>query len=325
MKNKVLKLLKSSDGFISGQDISDKIGVSRTSVWKHINSLKEDGYIIESVSRNGYKLISTADLLTHEEVKGFLNTKYIGNEIIHFDSLNSTNEYAKSLAMYKAEGTVITAEQQTSGKGRLGRNWTSPSKKGIYFSIILKPNLEPRKVAKLTLIGAAAVNLALKDMNIDSEIKWPNDIVINGRKVCGILTEMNCELNIINYIVIGIGINANLDKKDFSDELENKATSLKIITGKDIQRNKLLALVLNHFEKLYDSFKEDLDISETIQICKKHSALIGKEVKIIRDGNIKIGKAIDINNEGELVVQFEDGIENIFSGEVSVRGLDNYI
>jgi BirA family biotin operon repressor/biotin-[acetyl-CoA-carboxylase] ligase len=325
MKRKILELLKSSDGFISGQRISEKCEVSRTSIWKYINSLKEEGYEIQSVSRNGYKLISCPDLLTFEETKKYLDTKYLGNEIIHFESINSTNNYAKDIAMDKAEGTVVTAEQQISGKGRLGRNWTSPSRKGIYFSIILKPNLEPNKVAKLTIIGAAAVHLALMEMNVDSKIKWPNDIVIDGKKVCGILTEMSCELNKINYIVIGIGINANLDEDDFTDDLKDKATSLKMIIGENIERKKLLALVLNHFEKLYDSFKEDLNFLEAVGICRKHSALIGKEIQIIKDGNIKIGKAIDLSDEGELLVQFEDGIENIYSGEVSVRGLNNYI
>jgi len=325
MRRKILELLKSSDGFISGQKISEECEVSRTAIWKYINSLKEDGYVIESVSRNGYKLISCPDLLTYEETKNFLDTKYIGHEIIHFDSIDSTNNYAKNIAIHNAEGTVVTAEQQISGKGRLGRSWVSPPKKGIYFSIILKPNLEPSKAAKLTLIGAAAVHLALKDMNMDSKIKWPNDIIIDGKKVCGILTEMSCELNAINYIVIGIGINANLDADDFSDDFKNKATSLKIILGQNIQRSKLLALVLNHFEKLYDSFKEDLDIKETIEICRKHSALMGKEIQVIKDGSIKLGRAIGLSDEGELLVQFEDGIEKIYSGEVSVRGLNNYV
>ena len=138
MRGKILGLLKSNDGFISGQKISEKCGVSRTSIWKYINALKEDGYMIESVSRNGYKLISCPDLLRYEEVKEFLDTKYMGNKILHFDTIDSTNIYAKSIARDQKEGTVVTAEQQVLGKGRLGRSWVSPSKKGIYFSIILK-------------------------------------------------------------------------------------------------------------------------------------------------------------------------------------------
>lgn len=325
MKMKILGLLKNSYGFISGQKISDECEVSRTSIWKYINSLKEDGYLIESVSSKGYKLISSPDLLVFQEVKEFLATKYIGTEMIHFNSIDSTNSYAKNIAVEKCEGTVITAEEQISGKGRLGKNWTSPSKKGIYFSIILKPKLEPSKVAKLTLIGAAAVHLALNDLYIDSKIKWPNDIIIDGKKVCGILTEMSCELNIINYIVIGIGINANFLEEDFSDDIIDSATSLRIVTNRNIQRTKLLALVLNHFEVLYDLYKIDLNLKETIEICRKSSALIGKEVQIIKDGNIKIGRAIDLSDDGELIVQFDNGIENIYSGEVSVRGLNGYI
>lgn len=246
-------------------------------------------------------------------------------EIIHFNSIDSTNDYAKSIALDKEEGTIVVAEQQLSGKGRMGRVWTSPYGKGIYFSIILKPELDPTKVARITLIGAAAAHLALKDMNICSQIKWPNDIVINGKKVCGILTEMNCELNKINYIIMGIGINVNLDEDDIPEELMDKATSLKIVSGEDINRNKLLDLVLNHFKRLYEPFKTNYILNETIKICRENSALIGKDVQVIQNDKFKIGKAIDINEDGELVVEFDTGIETIFSGEVSVRGLNGYV
>ena len=259
------------------------------------------------------------------EIKKYLDTQYIGKKIIYFDSINSTNKYAKEIARSKEEGTLIIADHQSSGKGRLGRDWTSPYKKGIYFSIILKPKLNPKQVARVTLIGAAALYLALKDMDIDSQIKWPNDIVIAGKKVAGILTEMSSDLNTINYIVIGIGINANLDKEDFPQDLKDKASSLKILTGREIVRNRLLGLFLNHFEKLYNPFKEGLNIVETIDICRQNSALIGKEIKIIIDGNIRTGMALDISHEGDLIIQFEDGIERIDSGEVSVRGLNKYI
>lgn len=325
MRGKVLELLINSDEFISGQKISDICGVSRTSIWKHINSLKEEGYGIESIPSKGYKLISSPDLLTYEEIDRYRDTKYIGREINHFDSIDSTNNYANHIAFDKDEGAMVTAEEQKSGKGRLGRSWTSPASKGIYSSIILKPQLEPSQVAKLTLIGAAAVHLGLKDEDIYSQIKWPNDIVINGKKVCGILTEMSCELNIINHIIIGIGINANLDEDDFSQDLKDKGTSLKIVTGNTVRRNKLLALVLNHFERLYDSFKENLDLTETIKVCRENSALIGKEVQIIKDGAPRLGRALDINDDGELLVEFTDGIERIYSGEVSLRGVGRYI
>ena len=325
MKNRILNLLKESDDFISGQKISDDLGVSRAAVWKYINALKEEGYEIESISRRGYKFVLSPDVLTYEEIEKFLDTKYIGRELIYLPAVDSTNNYAKNIASNKNEGTVVTAEQQLSGKGRLGRDWTSPSHKGIYMSIILKPDLDPSKVAKLTLIGAAAVYKALKDIGIQSQIKWPNDIVIDGKKVCGILTEMSCELNIIDYIIMGIGINVNLDKDDIPKELKDKATSLKLVTKKTINRKELLGLVLNHFEKLYESFKKDLNLDEVIKICKENSALLGKEVHIIQGNSTRKGKAIDINSEGELIVKFDTGIETIYSGEVSVRGLNGYV
>lgn len=325
MKYKILRYLKDNDDFISGQKISEELGVTRASVWKYINALKEEGYEIESFSKKGYKLIKVSDLLTYEEIKGYLDTQYMGKKIINLSTIDSTNNYMKSIASSMDEGTIITSEEQTSGRGRIGRNWTSPSSKGIYMSILLKPNLDPTKVSKLTLIGAAAVYKALKCIGIESQIKWPNDIVIGSKKVCGILTEMDCELNRIDYIVMGIGINVNLDEIDIPDEISKKATSLKIVIGEKVGRQELLALVLNHFEKLYDYFKKNGDILEVIKICKEHSALLGKEVQIIQSGDIRIGRAIDINKDGELVVEFDEGIERIISGEVSVRGLNNYI
>ena len=325
MKKKILGLLRESEGFISGQMISDKLGVSRTAIWKYINALKEDGYEIESISRRGYKIVSSPDILTYEEVEKFLETKYIGRDLVYLSDVDSTNNYVKNIAYSKNEGTVVVAEQQLSGKGRLGRQWTSPSHKGIYMSILLKPSLDPTKVAKLTLIGAAAVYKALSDIDIEAKIKWPNDIVISGKKVCGILTEMSCELNIINHIIMGIGINVNLDDYDIPAELRDKATSLKVLTGNAYNRRELLAIILNHFEKLYDSFKNDLNLEETINICKEHSAILNKEVQIIQGNNIRTGKAIDINNEGELIVEFDNGIETVFSGEISVRGLNGYV
>lgn len=327
MKVKVLKLLKESNNeFLSGEKISDEFGVSRSAIWKHINKLKEEGYEIESVPRQGYRIVSSPDILIYEEIEKHLTTKFIGRQVHYFDSLPSTNIKAKEIAIEEKEGTVIIAEEQTQGKGRLGRHWTSPKGKGIWMSIILKPQVDPVKVSKITLIGAAAVNQGLNDIGIESSIKWPNDIVTNGKKVSGILTEMSCELNMINYVVMGIGINVNLDKEDFDADLINKATSLKNIAGHKIDRKKLLAYILNHFEKLYLPFKENGDISRTIQICREKSILIGREVRIIKGDIEKIGKVLDIDEEGQLIVEYEDGrIEGIFSGEVSVRGVEGYI
>jgi len=279
--------------FISGEKISEQFGVNRAAI---------------------------------EEVKGYLKTKFIGRDICYFDTIDSTNIKAKELATCKAEGTVVISEEQTLGRGRMGRNWISPKGKGIWMSILLKPKICPMKVAKITQIGAAAVNLALNDIGIQSFIKWPNDIVINGKKVCGILTEMSCELNMINYVVMGIGINVNLDKKDFQGEVSKVGTSLKVETGKFVDRKKLLGVFLNRFEELYIPFVEEDDFNDILNVCREKSVLIGKKVKIIRGDEEKKGKVLDINEEGELVVSYEDGrIENVLSGEVSVRGIYGYV
>ena len=326
MKNKILRILKNSDDFVSGEKMSEEFNMTRSGIWKYINMLKEDGYDIESVSRKGYRIVSSPDLLTYEEIEEYLRTDFIGRNIQHFPSIDSTNKRAKEIALEKKEGTLIIAEEQLAGKGRLGRDWISPKGKGIWMSIVLKPRVEPMEVAKVTLLGAAAVHKALEKMNVASKIKWPNDILIGDKKICGILTEMNCELNMINYVVIGIGINVNLDDEEIPEDLKDKATSIKINKGAEIDRKLLVSHILNEFEKLYIPFKDKGDGKEAIAICRNNSALIGKEVRVIRGEGVKLGKALDINGDGELVVEFGNGvIENIFSGEVSIRGVEGYI
>ncbi|MCT8975404.1 biotin--[acetyl-CoA-carboxylase] ligase [Clostridium sp. CX1] len=324
MKEKILHLLKEYEkSFISGQRISKELGVTRTAVWKYINILKEDGYKIESVSKRGYRLISSPDLLSFEELNEKLITKYIGRNIMYFQTLGSTNNKAKELALSNApHGTVIISEEQTEGRGRLGRNWSSPKFKGIWLSIILRPDTDPLNVPKVTQVGAAAVIKALNELDINAYVKWPNDIILNEKKVCGILTEMSGELNKVNYVVMGIGINVNTDSSDFPEELKNTATSISLETGKYIKRKELVSKLLNSFELLYDEFEKEETIKTSVSICKKNSILLGKEIKIINRGKETYARAVDLSDEGELTVQYTDGIvEKIVSGEVSIRGL----
>lgn len=328
MKDEILRLLKDNkEGFISGENISNKLGVSRTAIWKVINTIKEEGYVIESVSRKGYRLLNTPDLLTENEILENLNTKYIGRNIIHFDTIDSTNNKAKELAsLGELEGTIIISEEQTVGRGRLGRTWVSPKYKGIWMSIILRPNISPQDASKVTQIGAAAVLKAIRDLELEAFIKWPNDIVLNKKKVCGILTEMSAEIDKINYLVVGIGINVNIDEYEFPKELKNMATSLKGVSYEKIDRKNLISDILNNFEKLYGELISKNSIDDTIRICKEYSVLLGKEVKIIKNNEEIIAKAIDINKDGNLVVKYESGeIDNIISGEVSIRGLYGYV
>lgn len=321
MKDKIIDFLKeNSNEFVSGEELSKKLGVTRAAVWKHINSLKESGYNIESVSKKGYKLTLCPDILTYEEVKNHLNTEFIGRNIIHFDELDSTNSYAKKVAeTLDGEGHVVITEKQLSGRGRMGRPWSSQNNNGIWMSIILKPKVSIFEVSKITQVAAAAVNLAFAKLGVHTKIKWPNDLIINDKKVCGILTEMNSEINVINHVVVGIGINVNNDKDDFCDELKDIATSIKIETSKELKRNILLAEILNNFESLYKDLNNN-DFSRSLDICRKNSYVIGKEINLIKNQEVKEAKAIDINNDGELVVKYKSGeIEKIISGEISVR------
>ena len=326
MKNKILRILKNSEDFVSGEKMSEEFNMTRSGIWKYINMLKEDGYNIESLPRKGYRIISSPDILTYEEIEEYLKTNFIGRHLQYFYSIDSTNKKAKDIAFDEKEGTVLIAEEQLEGKGRMGREWISPKGRGIWMSIILKPKVEPMAVSKITLLGAAAVHKALENMNINSKIKWPNDILIDNKKICGILTEMNCELNMINYVVIGIGINVNLNDNDIPEELKHKATSIKISQGGEIDRKKLVGNILNEFEKLYIPFKEKGNAKRAIDICRANSAIIDKEVKIIQGEEVKIGKVIDLNENGELMVEFGNGyVEDIFSGEISIRGINGDI
>lgn len=328
MKNKILELLKNSEeNFISGERISESLGITRAGIWKYMKLLKEEGYEIESFTKKGYRLLSSPDLLSYEEIKPFLKTEFLGRNLLYFDSLDSTNTKAKELANLNApNGTVLVSEEQTLGRGRLGRSWVSPKYKGIWTSFILRPNLEPIKIGIVTQIAAAAIHKALLEEGIPSQIKWPNDIVINGKKTCGILIELSCEINFINYVVVGIGINVNLDKEDLPEELLDKATSLKIESEKIISRKRLLASLLNNFEILYKNLIETDSASSSIDICKEASAVIGKEIRIIQGQKVIEARALDINDEGNLIVQYLDGsVKAVFSGEVSVRGKDGYI
>lgn len=327
MKQKILELLKKHFGeYISGQRISEELGVSRAAVWKHMNALKEEGYEIESVSRKGYKIISTPDVLTYNEIEDLLKTKSIGRKIQYYKSIDSTNSFVKSNANGLEDGTVIISEEQTAGRGRLGRNWVSPMYKGIWMSIILKPDLNPVYVPRITQVAAAAVNKAFSDLGIENKIKWSNDIIVNNKKVCGILTEMNAEMNRVNFVVVGIGINVNLDIDEIPKDLRFKATSLKIEKGIEISRKKVVSSILNTFELLYNDFVQNNDLSKSISICRENSILIGKEVKIIERANEYYAKVTGLSDEGYLIVINNEGeTKELLSGEISVRSKEGYI
>lgn len=328
MKNRVIEVLKENVGeFVSGQLLSDELSVSRTSIWNYINALKEEGYDIESISRRGHRLIDCPDILTREEIAEYLHTKVIGNNVRYFSQVDSTNKTAKEIASTEnGHGTVVIAEEQTEGRGRLGRSWSSPKHKGIWMSILVRPDISPTDATKVTQITAASIYKALSEMGIETKIKWPNDIILNRKKVCGILTEMSSEMMQINYMVIGIGINVNQDKEEMPCDLREKATSLKIEAGEDVSRKELVGRILNNFEYFYNDLAVRGDIKEALDICRSKSILLGKRVRVIQRGETLEREAVGLTDEGELVVKDEYGNTSVIvSGEVSVRGEFGYV
>lgn len=325
MRDKIIGIILNNENeFISGEELSKQLGVSRAAIWKHIKSLREEGYNIESVNRKGYRLAEKPiDLLTPQNILHDLNTNFIGKNIIHFDTIGSTNDYGKEIAGKEIEGTVIISEEQTKGKGRLGRNWHSKAGEGIWMSIILKPDMTPYKAPFITLIAGASIVKALNELGIEASIKWPNDIIVNGRKICGILTELSAEIERINHIVLGMGI--NVKTMDFSPEISDIATSLSK-EGYDLSRVEIVKCILEQFEKLYMDYVENDSTYETIKVCKQYSAVIGKEVYAIRGENKELVKCLDLDENGNLIVRNSNGeVKEIMSGEISIRGLKGYI
>lgn len=324
-RKKIIEMLSNSgEKFISGENISKELGISRAAVWKHINYLKENGYEIEAINKKGYRILNTdKDILIPEQINMNLNTKFIGQNIEYMQEVDSTNNYAKNNSDDLKDGTVVISEFQSAGKGRLGKTWQSNIGEGIWMSLVLKPDIPVYKAPFLTLIAGAAIINAFMNLNVKAEIKWPNDIVLNGKKICGILTEMVAEVEKVGCVVIGIGINVNTT--NFLEELSKKATSLKL-EGIEIKRVDIIREILCEFEKLYMKYIEYNNKKDTIEVCRKYSILIGKDIYILRNEKREKVYCIDITEDGNLIVKHDDeSIEEIISGEVSVRGQNGYI
>ncbi len=326
-KTDVLKLLKNTNDYISGQMLCEEFGVSRTAIWKVINQLKEDGYEIESVSNKGYKIINSPDIIKDYEIES--NKEFSDGfiaKVEYFDEIDSTNNEAKRQGDdYNSEPRLFITESQTGGRGRRGRKWVSPKGNGIWMSLLFKPDIMPSQASMLTIVAAMAVAAAIKDLlpEADCKIKWPNDIVINERKVCGILTEMSAELEYIHYVVIGIGINVNTT--EFPDEIKDIAASIYSLTGVKVNRSQLVVAFSKEFKKFYNIFMVKKDLGDLVNDYDK--MLINKGREVSTTGAVAIeGKAVGINSLGELIIKTKDGaLESVRAGEVSVRGLYSYV
>lgn len=322
MRSSILDLLRKAAGeFVSGEEIAKKMQVSRTAIWKHIRELRESGYAIESHSRSGYCLRDTPDLLFPSEIENCITTEILGKKIYYYKEVDSTNNQAKLLAAKGApEGTIVVSEAQNGGRGRLARGWIAPAGKGIWFSVILRPAFLPQEAPKCTLMAAVAITRAIEHaVGTRCGIKWPNDILYEGKKLVGILTEMNAEMDGINYIVIGMGINVNLEKSDLSDEVKEIATSLCMIKGEPIARLPVLAEILKQLEFLYQQSLEQ-GFSGILEEWKTYSVTLGQEVNVIGIDKTFSGVAVDIDTEGALLVRTEDDeIKRVIAGDVSIR------
>lgn len=319
-KEEVLNLLRKKSGFVSGEELSEHLSVSRTAVWKAINALRDEGYTVQSATNRGYKLVASPDAVTRQEFESGLKTDVLAKNIFCYNSIDSTNNEAKRQAMNGApNGSLFIAEQQSGGKGRLGRTFLSPPGTGLWFSVLLRSELIPEHITNVTLQAGLAVCNAIRELTgYPAMIKWPNDVVIGGKKVCGILTEMAAEIDRVNYIVVGIGINVNIPS--FPEELSAKATSLLLEMGENVPRIRLLQEVLSKLEKLLTNQTDESGafLDEYRTLCVS----LNRKVGFNRNGIPLTGTAVDISPDGELLVRLEDGsIVPVFSGEVTVQGI----
>lgn len=325
MRARILELLRSHmPDPVSGEEISALLGVSRTAVWKHIQSLKSSGYEIESIPKKGYILHKAPDLLSPEEIVTRLETKWIGHHIHYIKSTASSNEVGKRLAEQGcADGMVIVAEEQTSGKGRLSRGWFSPMGCGVWCSVILRPPFLPQEASKCTLLAAVAVIKAInKYKGVNARIKWPNDVLLEGKKMVGILTEMSAEFGRINYIVIGTGINTNVPAALVPEELKELAISVADVAEEPVERVQILADYLKNMEELYETVITQ-GFGPVFDEWRKYSNTIGQAVRVIAPDKTYFGTAVDIDEDGLLIVKKEDGtLEKVIAGDVSIRPAD---
>lgn len=321
MKDHILSVLTAADDYVSGQALAKTLGVSRQAVWKGINALREDGCEIDSVTNKGYRLRSLPACLNAAALSAVLGTEVIGKSLVVLDSVGSTNDYLKRMGAEGCpNGTVVTTREQSSGKGRLGRTWQSKRDENLAFSVLLRPRITPREVGAITPLAGLAVCKALRGFTrLDCRIKWPNDVIVGKKKLCGILTEMSAEFDAVEYIVTGIGI--NVDQVLFPEEIAYKATSVLLETGRHYNKNQLLACVLRQLEREF--MRNDLTLSaQALDEYESLCATVGKSVTFMRGTRRVNGMAVGVDRGGELKVMLSDGsLVYVNAGEVTVQGI----
>lgn len=326
MKEKVLELLQSVQGELSGEEISRRLGVSRAAVWKAIEQLRQEGCEISASTRRGYRLVFAPDTLSRERITALLDGHPWAQNVHVMQEIDSTNNYLKQLAAQGApDGASAIADRQTAGRGRRGRSFYSPGGLGLYLSVLLRPQAHPAELLHLTAMSAVAASRAVEAVcGVRPGIKWTNDLVFGTRKAAGILTELSvvAETMETDYVIVGIGVNCA--HAEFPEELRDIATSLRIETGKAVSRCALAAALLREFSRMEDALLTDREawLREFSERC----ITIGKDVRIVRAGEERIAHADGIGPEAELLVTYPDGTTGaVASGEVSVRGMYGYL
>lgn len=327
----VLEFLREREGeFLSGEELSRRLGLSRTAVWKAVDALRRQGYTIEARSGAGYRLCAAPDVLSREEILGFLGeTETVGRELHCFDRLDSTNTYAKQLALSGArDGAVVVADCQTAGRGRMDRRFESPAGQGIYLTALLRPQLPPQRLLPVTALAGVAVCEAVEEIcGVRPQLKWPNDPVMGGRKISGILTELSLEAETgrLQYLVVGIGVNVGQGPEDFPPELRPMATSLCQELGRKVSRPALAAAEIRALDRLYRRLLEGR-LDEALAAYRRDCVNLGKTVRLTTPAGEETALAVDVDEDFGLVVEGADGARRtIRSGEVSVRGLYGYV
>lgn len=321
IRKRLIELFTTSEqDFVSSQQICDELGCSRTAVWKHIENLRKEGYEVEAVRRKGYRLLHKPDKISEDEILFGLETEVFGRHIYFQKEVASTQLIAHDLVNEGApHGTLVVSDHQTKGVGRLQRKWHSPNGTGIWMSLIVRPEIPLHKAPQMTLLASVAITEAIiQQTDLSPSIKWPNDILLNGKKVVGILTELKAEADQVHAVIIGSGINVNQTADDFPDELKNIATSMGMELDEKVDRAALIQNIMYAFEKRYDDYMNH-GFAPIKQLWETYTMTIGKDIIARTVNGQYTGKALGINDEGVLLLETTDGIQKIYSADIEIK------
>ena len=319
---RVLARLRATTDFVSGEALSQEFGISRAAIWKAVHKLMDNGYEVQAVRRRGYRLQQVGEGAIEAELPPRLTTRELGRHLLCLAETESTNALAKQRAAEGApHGLLVTADHQTNGRGRLQRPWHSPPGRNLYISLLLRPSVAPPRVPQLAIVVALALCEALAEQLpiVPVRIKWPNDLWVGQRKLCGILCEMEAEMGAVHHIVAGVGLNVNMTADDFPPELRETATSLRLAAGREVPRTPLLAAFLNHLEPMCDRWLAADDLTPFLDAYQRLSLLHGHEIRVEQSRGTLVGRAQGITPQGELILETPQGIARVHSGDAHIQ------